>query len=165
MELNPNQLYKSASYDGGIKITNPEIMKIFTDFKYKVYVQQSMFSLPKRIIEMHEKHYILTASDAMKINNTHMLAMGLKRELSKVYLFDLETKTFICVATEQLKCYGDIASMEDEGGDFDKNVIMGHAQRVKALEEYNKNKSQEIDDEIEKITEVNDSLEYLTEIL
>lgn len=165
MDLTPNQIYKDPEKRGGTAITNADVMNIFCDFQAKAWVNQSTFFLPKRITGVSQKIYMLSVKEAVNVNQTHVLVKGFKRDLSKVYVFNKKTGKFVCVADEFIQPYGDQASMDAEGNDKSRKIIMGHSQRVKAFKAYAKMESEKLNKEIETLEEAQGDFENLIEIL
>ena len=123
-----------------------------------------MFTLPKKLTNYDlEKIYTLDDPEiAVKLNKTHVRVRALLRDLSKVYLYDIDTDNFISTVQETIRPYGDIDSMKEEGHE---KFVMGHAQKLKAFKNYLDAKSTANTDQIAKLIAEEEKMLNLKEIL
>jgi len=125
--ITPNSIYNDTSLYGGIPVTPGDFIKIFCDVERVLKIKRSMVRM-----EIEKTLYHYTLSDPgiiLKINGTAVIVRATKRDLSKVYLFDSKTDSFIGFANQNLLVYGDIKSMSSK----DKFAIQRHGKKIRRI--------------------------------
>jgi hypothetical protein len=70
----------------------------------------------------------------LKNNGTAVLVRATSLDLTKIYVFDPKTDTFLGTVKEKIEVYGDKKSMTESGFEKDKYAIMRHGKKNKAIE-------------------------------
>ncbi len=129
--MTPNQIYKDTNIYGGIPVSSNDIMKIFADVERLLKVHRSMIKLQLKN-DLHI-YTLYTPEMVTKLNGTMVIARAYSLDMSTIYLFDPKTDAFLCHVKEFIPVYGDKKSME---GTDDEKKIMGHSQKIKAIERF-----------------------------
>ena len=113
------------------------MIRIFCDVVRTIKIRRSIIKLE---LDTVPKFYVLDDENMiLNHNGTAVLVRATTRDLTKIYVFDPKTDSFLGIVKEKIEVYGDIKSMDHESKK-DEYAIMRHGKQIKAIETETENR-------------------------
>lgn len=158
MELIPDTIFSNPAYAGGIRLSYPDMMRVFYNVNRVLKVNRSIihFSLGPKEANKHS-YRCYEPEISVKINGSRVRIRGLTSDLSSICVYDLQSDEFIVRLKRTIDPYGDKASASES--DIKKRMV--HSQRIKKYRRFLNENSIENDREIEDLRKDQEEFEEL----